>query len=103
MSSENQNIAAAMDKVAETMKLTIKPINSEDEGPAGTQVLIRTTEQDKERWRKAAEASQMTLSAWIRKLLNDEAQKSLECSHPAEMQKIYPWSHMCLKCGKRLR
>lgn len=103
MTDGENNIDAAMKKVIESTDLTIKPIAGTDDGPANSQVLIRTTDSDKERWRLAAESSQLSLSAWIRNILNDQASKVLDCSHPKEMMKIYPWSEICTKCGKRFK
>jgi hypothetical protein len=102
MDSDN-NLEAAVRHVVESTELTIQPINKTDDGPSNASVLIRTTEQDRDRWREAAAAAGMTLSAWIRSLLNAEASNMLDCSHPMNMVRFYPWSQMCLKCGKRLK
>ena len=101
--SEQNNLNAAMKKVIESTDLTIKPIEGTDDGPANSQVLIRTTDTDKERWKNAAESSQMTMSSWIRSVLNDAARKILDCEHPKEMRRVYPWSDICTKCGKRFK
>jgi hypothetical protein len=99
----DDNLSAAIRKVAESTDLTIAPINKSDSGPAGANVLIRTTEQDRERWRQAANASGITMSAWIRDVLNAAAKELLDCDHPMNMVRFYPWSQICLKCGKRLK
>lgn len=97
------NIGPAMDKVAESMDMTIAPIEKEDDGPADKQVLIRTTDQERERWKQASSQEHLTLSAWIRTVLNAEAKRLLECEHPINMVRFYPWSKMCTKCGQRLK
>lgn len=102
MSSED-NLAAAVKHVAETMDMTVKPIEKNDDGPSNASVLVRTTDDVRERWRQAAEASGLTLSAWIRDTLNAEAKNVLDCEHPMNMVRFYPWSQMCLKCGKRIK
>jgi len=98
------NIVAAIDKVAETLEPTI-PANTgaEDGGTASKQVLIRATEQDHERWKLAAEAKGISMSEFIRNLCNAAATDILDCSHPPEMRKAYPWSEKCMACGHRFR
>lgn len=100
---ENKNLEAAIEHVLDSTDLSIRPIAKDDDGPADKQVLIRTTESDRERWKKAADASGETLSSWIRAILNKHASMALECTHPLEMIKKYPWSEICKKCGKRLK
>ena len=99
----DDNLEAAIKKVVDATDLSIRPINRQDDGPADKQVLVRTTEYDRERWKKASEASGETLSSWIRNVLNDAARNALDCEHPMNMVRFYPWSQMCLKCGKRLK
>lgn len=106
MEIENENnIRAAMDKVAETIEPTISPIPKHDDGPADKQVLIRTNEAERERWKQAADHEQMTLSAWIRKALNESASSVLDCPHPIELIRFYPWAggkKVCTRCRQRL-
>lgn len=98
----SNNIVPAMNKVVESLDMTIRPIVKEDEGPAQVQQLIRCTEQDRDRWRRSATESNMTVSAWIRETLNKEAKNILECQHPLEMMLVYPWAKICKKCNTRL-
>lgn len=98
----DNNLGAAMKKIAESTNLTVSPMDKSEEGPAGTSVLIRTTEENRERWRKAAEISGQTMSSWIRDLLNARATELLECQHPLNMMKLYPWAKICTKCNTRL-
>jgi predicted DNA binding CopG/RHH family protein len=97
-----ENIVEAVNKVASSMEMNIHPIAKQDDGPIDKNVLIRTTENDRDRWKQAADLCGMNLSAWIRELLNDEARRLLECNHPMELMKIYPWAKICGKCNKRL-
>ena len=99
----NSNLNAAVKKISETTNLSITPIEKTDEGPAGTSVLIRTTEQTREMWRRAAEITGLSMSAWIREVLNARAIELLECQHPMNMMKIYPWAKICTKCNTRLK
>jgi hypothetical protein len=98
----NSNIRAAMDKVAENIDMSVSPLVKEDDGPADKQILIRTTDYERDRWKDASSKEQLTVSAWIRNTLNAEAKNILECSHPVEFVKYYPWARTCMKCGQRL-
>lgn len=102
-SANNSNLGAAISKVSETTDLNVAPIQKNEDGPAGTSVLIRTTEQTREMWRKAAEATGLSMSAWIRDVLNARAIELLECQHPMNMMKIYPWAKICTRCNMRLK
>lgn len=102
---EISNIRAAMNKVAESLDPTISPVISDDSGPADKQVLIRTNESERNRWKHAAELEGETLSAWIRKSLNDSASVVLDCPHPIELIRFYPWAggkKVCTRCRQRL-
>lgn len=96
------NIEAAMDKVAETLTPVISSGTSE-ESPSDKQVLIRASEQEKERWKRAAEREHLSLSQFIRDTLNAKAVDVLDCPHPTNMRRFYPWAEFCLKCNLRLR
>ena len=99
---DDDNIVAAMDKVAETLEPTISSNTGAEDGATATkQVLIRATEEDRERWKQAAEAKGVSLSEFIRTLANAAAAEILDCSHPPEMRKKYPWSERCMACGHR--
>jgi hypothetical protein len=99
---ETDNIRSAMDKVAETLTPSISTSIDAEDGPADKQVLIRTNDYERNRWKEAASIEQISLSAWIRTVLNSEAKRLLECDHPMNMVRFYPWSKICTKCGKRL-
>lgn len=100
---EQDNIEAAMEKVAETLDPKISTKISDDDGPADKQILIRSTQRDHERWKLAAEREGKSLSAFVREIVNIQVTEILDCSHPAEYRQSYPWSETCLKCGTRLR
>jgi hypothetical protein len=99
---EQDNIRAAMDKVAETLTPSISMSIDTEDGPADKQVLIRTNDYERNRWKEAASLEQVTLSSWIRTILNAEAKRLLECDHPMNMVRFYPWAKICTKCGNRL-
>lgn len=94
------NIRVAMDKIAETMEPTIPMSVTDDGGPADKQVLIRTTENERQKWKDASTKEGESLSSWIRKNLNEKADKILTCQH--EVVKNYPWATICVKCRQRL-
>jgi predicted DNA-binding protein len=96
------NIEAAMDKVAETLEPKVSQKISDDDGPADKQILIRSTQRDHERWKLAAEREGKSLSGFIRELVNSMVAEVLDCSHPEEFRQRYPWQETCLKCETRL-
>lgn len=101
---EEDNIEAAMEKIAETLTPTRKSnIGSTPGEPAQRQVLIRATVRDHERWKQCAELRGVALSELIRELCNNLATEMLDCSHPMEFRRTYKWSDTCLRCNTRLR
>lgn len=96
------NVEAAMNDLAEDMDLTVSTRVSDDDGPADKQVLIRATEHDRERWKRAAEKVGLSLSALVRDVMNKQATDVLDCSHPPQYRKDYPWASFCTKCDMRL-
>jgi hypothetical protein len=89
--------------VAETLNPTVSTISKDDSGPADKQVLIRTTESEKEKWKSAAAQEGIVLSQFIRDTLNKRATELLECPHPLTERRWYPWAEFCLRCNTRLR
>ena len=101
---ENQdNLRAAMAAIIrDDSDMSISPFQNPDGGPADKQVLIRTTQYERERWKDAAALDQKNLSSWIREHLNNQANLSLDCQHPMNETKFYPWATICMKCNTRL-
>lgn len=98
------NIGSAMDKVAESMSMGRKAKTNAPEGEtASRQVILRATEFDHDRWKQAAASQGISMSEFIRNVCNEAASDLLDCKHPMEFRKIYPWSDTCLKCGTRLK
>lgn len=96
------NVEVAMAKVAETIKPTRRANTGAEEGATATkQVLIRTTDEDHARWKEASDKEGITLSEFLRKAANSSASDILDCKHPAEFLKWYPWGQRCTKCGLR--
>ena len=100
--AHDDNIEAAMAQVAEDMDLTVSTRVSDDDGPADKQILIRATESDRERWKRAAEVAEVSLSALIRDTMNIKVTDILDCSHPMQFRQSYPWAEFCTKCDVRL-
>lgn len=102
--TEQDNLEVAMNHEADHMELTVHPdTGSEPGNPATAQVLIRTTPHDRERWKQAAEKHGMSMSDFIRTAVNEATREALDCDHPLNQRRYYPWAEFCLKCGQRLR
>jgi hypothetical protein len=100
MSSEMRK---AMDRVmSESKDMSIAPVGKDEESTVDKQVLIRASSFSRERWKMAADKSGVTLSAWIRHVLDNAASDLLDCSHPINRRKYYPWAEFCLECGMRI-
>ena len=103
MKMSTEDIRNAVDKAMEKTDMSVRPLKKSDDGPADKQVLIRTTDEQRDYWKRAADESKVTLSSWIRETLDSAARSVLECDHPMAMTRFYPWATICTKCGKRLR
>lgn len=98
------NLEPAMDKVAETLVPSRKKVAGSKEGdPAQSQILIRATKEDHELIKAAAEHEGKSMSEFVREVAVAKARDIVECQHPLSHRKSYPWSEVCLKCGKRLK
>lgn len=104
MSNEEDNIEAAMEKLAETLEPTRKTNTGSTPGePAMKQVIVRATEYDHDRWKLTAERQGVSLAEFVRRLCNEAAAYEIDCPHPIEFRQSYPWSERCTKCNVRLR
>lgn len=101
--SEENNIQSVVDKFAETMDTTISSGISEDDGPAVAQIIVRANPSDRERWKLAANREGKSLAQFIRDVVNDKVTDILDCSHPINMRRYYPWAEFCLRCNARIR
>jgi hypothetical protein len=99
---QQDNIKAAMSHVVESGDFGVRPVSGGEENVVDKQVLIRVSEKDRERWKNASEMNGKTLSAWIRDILNKEASTLLDCPHPLNEIKYYPWAQICTRCGLRI-
>ena len=102
MSDESvDNLEAAMADVAESLELTRKPNTGSKTGePAPKQVLLRASELDHRRWKEAAERRGVSMAEFIRDVVNSAARDILDCPHPSNMKRFYPWATKCLACGE---
>lgn len=96
------NLKMAMDKEVETT-LSDMTVSKSGDDIADKQVLIRATQTDKDRWKAAADSKGLSVSEWIRSVLNEGAKHALDCSHPINRRRYYPWAEFCLECEQRLR
>jgi hypothetical protein len=101
------NIEQAMDAVAENIDMTVAtkaPTDDDQDGVnADKQILIRATRGEHERWKRAAEITNTSMSSMVRNLVNNYVQGVIDCPHPMEYRKSYPWAEFCMKCDTRLR
>lgn len=101
---KNKQAREAMDKAMEENKdMSISNPATSNGETVDKQVLIRASEHDRDRWKQAAEKSGTTLSAWIRDSLNKSASDALDCPHPLNFRRFYPWAEICLSCHTRLK
>lgn len=98
----NDNLDAAMLHETQHITPTIPPKTTPGE-PASRQVLLRATPHDHDRWKQAAETLGISMAEYIRNCCNDKARDLLDCDHPLQFRRWYPWSEQCLRCGLRLR
>ena len=98
---EMDNLEAAMADVAESLELTRKSNTGSKAGePAPKQVLLRASETDHKRWKEAAERRGVSMAEFIRDSVNAVAKDILDCPHPSNMKRFYPWATKCLQCGE---
>jgi hypothetical protein len=101
---DGDNLEAAMNHVADHLDPTVaSDVGSEPGAPAAAQVLIRTTSDERERWKQAAERRGQTLSDFVRSAVRQAAADTLDCPHPLNQRRWYPWAEFCMACGQRLR
>jgi|LakMenEpi03Aug12_release.lakeMendotaPanAssembly.Ray.scaffolds.fasta_scaffold582951_2 hypothetical protein len=104
MMEKNKKAREAIDKVMEENKdISIANPATANGETVDKQVLIRASEADRDRWKQAAEKAGITLSAWIRDSLNKSASEALDCPHPLNFRRFYPWAEICLACHTRLK
>ncbi len=101
-SDESDNLEVAMNKVAETLTPTRRS-DAKGEDSLAKQVLFRANEHDHGRWKDAAEKLGISMAEFIRECCNAKATELLDCPHPLNMRRWYPWSEQCLQCGMRIR
>ena len=102
--AKDKEIREAIDRVMEDNKdMAIANPSTSNGETVDKQVLIRASEYDRDRWKSAAEKSGTTLSSWIRDSLNKTAAEALDCVHPLNSRRFYPWAEICLACNTRLK
>jgi hypothetical protein len=106
MNEENFNedgIEEAMNEIAKDIKPTRRRSTGTKEGDTANQVLIRTSPESHQRWKDAAEKQGVSMAEFVRRAADTAAKELLDCPHPAESRRWYPWAETCMKCGKALR
>lgn len=100
---QDDNIEAAMDAVASSAAPTRKKSTGAKSGEqAQSQILIRATPEDHELIKRAAAHEGISMSEFVRRVAVQKASESVECQHPQNLRKRYPWADFCLKCGARV-
>lgn len=99
---EVSNLISAIAREAQGDKAISTEV-SPDDGPADKNILIRLTNKDRERWKQASDKMGLTMSQMIRDTVNEKVADVIDCSHPVNMRRYYPWSEFCLKCQTRIR
>lgn len=102
IAEEVDNLKAAVEKVAQNMDMTVSNAVGDD-GPTTKQVIVRTTDIDHERWKAASQKRGKSMSQFIRDAVNRQTTETLDCQHPTNMRRYYPWAEFCLNCNTRLR
>lgn len=100
MTKPDKDLQEAIDQTLDNTDLTINPPTN---GNAKQQVLIRATEEEHQNWKTAANHLGISMSEYIRSCANTRATELLDCQHPINSRRWYPWAEFCLKCGQRLR
>ncbi|MFM2124098.1 MAG: hypothetical protein RL328_549 [Acidobacteriota bacterium] len=77
--------------------------NTQPGQPALAQVIIRTTPQNRERWKQAAQKQGISVAELTRRLMDQHATNILDCRHPLNQRYRSPGYEACRICGKRLR
>jgi len=102
--SDEDNLVAAVEDMMDGLDLSIvSNTGSKPGNPATKQIICRTTQEEHDRWKRAAELLGLSLNEFIRNCVREKADNLIDCQHPWEYRKRYPWSEFCLNCGQRLR
>ena len=75
----------------------------DQEAAKTAQILVRIGEDEREEWKRAAEALDVSMSDLIRDAVGRAVFNVLaDCLHPEEFRRSYPWASFCDQCGERL-
>ena len=97
------NLEEAMEAVAADLKPTRRRSTGAAPGEGSNQVLIRTSPESHQRWKDAATKTGVSMAEFVRSAADLAAKELLDCPHPPESRRWYPWAETCMKCGKTLR
>jgi pyrroloquinoline quinone (PQQ) biosynthesis protein C len=75
---------------------------NEGEESKTAQILVRIAEEERDEWKRAAEALGVSMSDMIRSSVAPTVKEALYCIHPLEFRRTYPWAEFCDNCGERL-
>lgn len=97
------NLGPAMDRVLDDVGLGRESRSGVEPGGKAVQILVRAPEETRDRWKRAADLCGVSVTEFVRRVVDERVMELLDCTHPPEARKRYPWSETCTRCGKRLR
>lgn len=97
------NLEEAMNLVMNTLPLTINQSSGARPGAGTVQVIVRASEESRTRWKETAALLGISVAQLARNLLDAEATKILDCTHPKPAQRYNQWGAICTVCGQQTR
>lgn len=97
------NLGPAMDQAIESLGLGRQSRSGVEPGGKAVQILIRAPEETRDRWKQAADLCGVSVTEFVRRVVDERTTELLDCTHPAQYRKRYPWSETCTRCGTRLK
>ena len=95
------NLEEAMALVMDTLPLTITQSSGARRGAGTVQVIVRASEESRTRWKETASLLGISVAQLARNLLDAEAAKILDCTHPKTAQRHNRWGAICTICGQQ--
>lgn len=93
----------AMTLVMKTLPLTITASSGARPGAGTVQVIVRASEESRTRWKETAALLGISVAQLARNLLDGEANRILNCTHPKPAQRYNQWGSICTACGQQTK
>jgi len=97
------NLEEAMALVMDTLPLTITQSSGARRGAGTVQVIVRASEESRTRWKETAALLGISVAQLARNLLDGEANRILNCTHPKPAQRYNQWGAICTVCGQQTK